>query len=332
MAAREAIGERMLDMWFTDEMTAELSHGPKNYKRILRVLDLTLSVLPAAESMHPDAQEYLKQPVAILSSVCKCLVTLCRPDPTAGNVDDVLKVMSGAGSDHVWLDKVRSILDDAKHGWHEIVQETVRTAAQTKSMLPLYEQSAALVKKGQDGDCSLGEIIGGVKDLPKLKAAMRQGATRKLEKAYYQTLYQYCSRIIKDEIPQESLGSTLLRKLTTAMGLLSDYEGCIDMIDALREYMADRKTDLAVGDLLEIARDWVAEPELHSEVDWASLGEMVKGIRQNLDWKDDDVLLVRGFAMLLMERWHKEAHVFSDVVYALNRACGVSSGKIGSLT
>ena len=260
MAAGEAIAERMLDMWFTEEMTAELSLGPKNYKRILRVLDLTLSVLPATESLHPEAKEHLEQPLAILRNVCMCFVTLCRPDPTAGNMDDVLHVMSDARSNHIWVDKIRTILDDADCGWQEIVQETVRTAAQTKSMLPLYKQSLALVQRGQDSDCSLGEIIEGVKDLPKLKAAMRRGATKKLEKAYYQTLYQYCSRILKDEISQEPLGTTLLRKLTTAMGLLSDYEGCLDMMDSLREYIANRKTDLAVADLLETARAWVAEP------------------------------------------------------------------------
>ena len=181
-------------------------------------------------------------------------------------MDDVVSLLSRSGDGHVWEDRVRDILEVDGSEWTDILQETLQKAAQSKAMLPMYQKCAAIIEKGNATDASIEELIGAVKDLLKLRNAMRRGATKQLEKTCYSTLYRYCHRILDKELPLQSLGTLHMRKLITAMGLLSNHEGCNEAIARLRELMANCKTDVAAGELLDMASEAGTD-----DVDWQVL-------------------------------------------------------------
>ena len=79
-------------------------------------------------------------------------------------------------------------------------------------------------------------------------------------------------------------------------------EGCNEVIARLREFLANCKTDVAAGDLLDMASEAGAD-----DVDWQVLKETLAGVKDNVDFNRKDQELLCGFLMRLMSKWHEEA-------------------------
>ena len=250
-AKNEAVGDKMLDVWFCQSMTSFLKLGPSKASQIMKLVSKALEVVPEVGSLHPSIRDLVGQPVRILRTTVLCLACLCRPIPGAcgSSIDHVLEILGSSGKNvHLWQMAMKNLLEQPGGAWAGVVAEALRTASRTKALLPNYEVCLELAQKQE---CSAAELDRVMKDLPQLKEGMRQGALRKLEKHVLDRLLSFVATFLATPASswaEQDLSSHRLSQLILYLGMMGDGKAT-EAIEKLRRLQVQEAAALASADL-----------------------------------------------------------------------------------
>ena len=162
----------------------------------------------------------------------------------------------------------------------------------------------------ENEEATFEELATQMKNLPKLKDAFRKGALRALETTCYKRLVGHEETMIKSAVDGGvTIGHGKLQDLIFLLGLLSNHQGCEEIIQKLRKFRADHETVLSVQELKAMADEGLARAQSGEKAveNWTRLAEVCASVKDNADFTNDTRETIQKFACAVLHLFKHEA-------------------------
>ncbi|CAE7550857.1 unnamed protein product [Symbiodinium sp. CCMP2456] len=280
---KHAVAASYLSTWGCDAFFKIVRKGSDKNPGLLHLCTAFDAAICEAE--HAGSLKQLPKPVSkavscVRRALCAAWVLLdSSGDWPMESLDYVIQLGNRADS-AVALESNLGIILREHDLWAAAYQEFVRTAVNTKEMLPQIRAAVEQMTRSNEEDCLDQNFLEAVQLVQLGRSKLRAGTTEKLEDVLLPRTLKIVEKLCSSDARSAGVGRKMLESLDHFMALMSTREGVANARRDLQEWSVSKASEMGKNALIDYAAENASDERGRESVDLPHIGDLILRAQQ----------------------------------------------------